>query len=333
MGIRRLCDAVRQALRREDYQAAFQIADDAVAISRRAFSKNLYGAALLHRCVAHLYTELPRETEQSIRDCDQATGNFFQNPHNLAVGQILRALLDIYLQQWRDALVHLSEAVGTVDGLIVTWQKRGNSEKAGIYADLRADIDWSTKQLAGLLADVDRIESGPPTVLADPKTLVWPDPDSSDTLSVPLHSPFVITSPSKDNKQDPGESDKWVRVSKLLIQHEPFKLRPRDNDNDKPVQLEYEQNYIATNVEGEHGALVESDEYILVRLLNPPSASGRNVVVDSTPIENLGSRRWVVKDGSETEPYSGQDMKMIGLIEAVLTPAFTLSERLRDFKH
>jgi hypothetical protein len=189
----------------------------------------------------------------------------------------------------------------------------------------------------------------PPIDLPIPTQLVWPMPD---TVGLGL---VLVSGGFADDQNHIGfESGKdaldYVEVSQISINGKPYTVHPiiSPSSSSNALRLHQGQQYIVMQVNGNGEKTKHSNQYVLVRRQNWPDRAGQKVVVADSPHkrvwvwmteknqelappniiggaydtrdEDQGERKWKINDGSETLYYSSDEIRIIGIVEAVLTP-------------
>ncbi|HLF25671.1 MAG TPA: nucleotide exchange factor GrpE [Anaerolineae bacterium] len=276
----------------------------------------------------------------------------------------LEAISDQNKEEWHQAaFVHFRQAAECLQQLVRHWTVRGNRKKVEVYQDLYNTIHTTTEELSSNLAQVTPLRVSPkrprrpkavpnsnssestsneppestqpsrvspPIDLGIPTRLYWPD--ASKPIALPLNIPFVIFNSSVATSDGSIAPTEELEINEFAIAGRSYTLRPlrRDSENRRLSRLRCRQSYIATWVPGNEDKTIDSDEYVLVRLQDQLDKPDQEVVIDQTPDGEPGARYWIIRDGSESSRYDKQDLRIIGIIEAVLTPCESMDKQINE---
>jgi hypothetical protein len=321
---------------------------------------SLRGVTLLYLAAARLSSGLHDQHLQAIRDSDRAITSFSREPHNRAVAEIMRAQAELYQKEddsehRRHALIHLQRAVQTLLELSTDW--RVPSDLKQDEAELLSAVYHRISELVALHNKAPETTvvpgqsnqpatepSSAPIKLAIPTQLVWPVSDSIGLGLVPAYGLFG-TDPNRDSFE-PGKTGlDYIQVSRISINGRPYAIHPihSPSGGHSGLCLRLGQQYLTFRIQGNAEETSHPDEYILVRRQDLPDPTGQQVVLtdplhkrvwiasELVPPRIFGGagdeqaksqdkRVWKVMDSSEDYPYSAEEVRVIGVIEAILTP-------------
>ncbi|MBI5567377.1 MAG: hypothetical protein HY870_20930 [Chloroflexi bacterium] len=343
--IMQLCEQSESLRRRRCYTEAIKISRNAVFLAKNDYL--IMGAALLYLCSARMHSSQPEQEQMAIRECDRAIRALSHERFNRAIGEVLRAQIkaqfhsDDYLAV---ALLYYEQALKDLDGVALYTLEHKDFELLRIVEKLKGAVEHKIFELGQSLSGSEsekatvRYEdrrasrkNGPVTDTLLPQTSLHLRNDLSVPVKIvwppqPLSLGFV---PS-----DGTVAPDFIEIDKLSIQGRLYTIKSTSflNSPDS-IRIRINQQYFLVPL-----ANGDSKEYALVRQWGRPDQP-RQFVVASDPVSNdtwideaesiapysnihfVGDQRdWVIIEMSEEQSVTHNAIKIIGIVEAVLTP-------------
>lgn len=356
-GIIQLCREAEALRRRRRYDKAIAVATSAAQLAYTVHNHDLHGVTLLYLSLARLSQGTLDERERAIRDCEKAMTAFYLKPHNHAIAQIFRAEIDRHVgnrdederEKWRQAaLVHFRQAANNVQSLAKYHQARGQLEKAKEYQDLGEAIDLAIVELMNALVAVEPIRPAPkrrrePEAqpharpegaeaainLGEPTRLIWNAAEPNRPLPVPLNTPFVVFD-SQAIPNPPSGPAGALAIGEFAIAGRFYTLRQITADANGRQFPGFRQGepYYTVRIAGNGKNVARGDEYVLVKLQDPPFPPGQ--LLAGTLDGKRGERHWAIRDGSEETMYRNEEIRIMGVADAVFTPGSVHNAHLEE---
>jgi len=361
--IKDLCEKAEGLRRCRRYEDAISTAQKALLVAKEKPCSSLHGMALLFLGLARHSCNSLDQNRQAIHNCEEAITNLSNTslgrPHNYAVAEVFRAQLELGVHgdnpaSIDNALAHLQRAVEQLQEFVEDYRASQESKQRELafIELLRARIS----RLSTLLNEVSPIhasspnqstnnpsgatlasQNAPPVDLPVPTQLVWP---ASDTIELmPVYGGF-----------GPNQN----ALNYIEVNGKPYAIHPIDptSSNRDVLELCQDQSYIVFQINGNGGRKHHDERYVLMRPQDRPDQAGQRVVVIDPPHRRVwvwtatddpeliapriiggtndtgvgarDERQWDIRDGSEAVRYCGEELRMIGVVEAILTPLTSL---------
>ncbi|HET7375967.1 MAG TPA: hypothetical protein VFK30_04620, partial [Anaerolineae bacterium] len=246
-----------------------------------------------------------------------------------------------------DALASFDRARQALDELILTTREYHQQKYLQIYRNLQAALTTRLGQLSAALAVVEPITVGPkeavdqatplptlveqatiptrpgqatpiPIRLPIPTKLIWPATEQASLEVVAVMSGVPLDS---------------VEISQLSIEGHDYKINPikPTPTGSQSLRLQHGQQYVTMQVDS------TVDQRVLIRRQDRPDQKRQFIVVadlsrqqawiddaESTLpfkiVHIIGAeRRWNLRDGSDPTPLPEDELRIIGVVEAILT--------------
>jgi len=181
-----------------------------------------------------------------------------------------------------------------------------------------------------------------PLDLHIPTRLVWPVPDTVGLGLAPVYGGFATDQNSGGFEVSDNALD-YVEVNQLSINGRLYTVHPINSlsGSSGALRLHRDQQYITFQINGNGEKNRHSDQYVLVRRQEHLDQAGQAVVItapsvrrvwitrnvppkivggiDNTTANTQVKRQWDFGD-SETTSFSREEIRITGVVEAVLTP-------------
>lgn len=343
-----LCREADSLRRRRRYTEAIELAERGVQMSRSSYVR--LGVALLFLSSIRASAHRPNDGQLAIRDCERAIRALSIHPHNHAIALVLLGQIQLEIDEeanQADALASFDQARQALDELILTTREYHQQKYLQIYRNLQAALTTRIGQLSAALAAVEPIKVWPkeavdqatplptlveqatiptrpgqatpiPIRLPIPTKLIWPTTEQASLEVVAVMSGVPLDS---------------VEISQLSIEGHDYKINPikPTPTGSQSLRLQHGQQYVTMQVDS------KVDQRVLIRRQDRPDQKRQFIVVadlsrqqawiddaESTVpfkvIHIIGAeRRWNLRDGSDPTPLPEDELRIIGVVEAILT--------------
>jgi len=184
-------------------------------------------------------------------------------------------------------------------------------------------------------SNVTANRSAPPIDLPVPTRLVWPGPNTSGPWVPPVFGSYSVD-PSRGRVKAGDSPLDYIEVNQFSIEGRLYAVHPEacSPNSGNPLRLYQGKQYIAIEINGNGEQGYHSDQYVLVRRQDSLDHPGQKVVVTIPSIRRIwvtqkklpprfvgdSERQWDFIDDPETATLGNKKPRIIGVVEAILTP-------------
>jgi hypothetical protein len=349
----KLCIEAEGLRRQRCYKDAIDLTQSAVKLAQ--YDSALVGVPLLYSSCARATSSQPHEEEIAIRECNRAIRALNLFPYNLAIAQIVRAQIELSCDTadcQESALVFFDRARKILQNLMAEGQRYGYLEQTERCRYLYARVTEKSVEVAEALARRVVVRATSTPRAAPPPPTPTPSPKTSDTPSesprgakppIKLPIPTRLVWPLPDPKIGlellplaTGATPDFVEVNQVSINHQLYKVEPVEYavSSGGLVPIRTRQPYLVVPLKDDANgrcALVRQQARLdqprrYIAIDDPVKRETWIDESESTAPYNrvhiIGAERdWVVHDETELTPYNVNELHIIGIVEAILTPA------------
>lgn len=346
-----LCAEADSLCRRRRYDAAIEVAERAAHLARNHYER--LGVALLYLSSIRASAHQAGQAEQAQRDCERAVRALSTQPHNYVIAQMIRGQIELEIDESANREAALDEfgmAHFSLQKLILDSREHNRAQHTALYRSLEKSLTARIEHLSTALADVEPIEVAPKQPSADQST---PVPAFADQATIPTRPgqatppPIKLAVPTKliwPSTELPsievvaaigGATFDFIEVNQLSIEGRDYKVQPivPVSSGSASLRLQHGQQYMTLQIDG------ANDQRVLIRRQDRPDQRRQFIVVaDSSQhqawiddaestvpfkvVHIIGAEReWNIRNGSDTSPINENELRIIGIVEAILTPA------------
>jgi hypothetical protein len=347
----RLCAEADSLRRRRRYAAAIEVAERAAHMTRNHYDR--LGVALLYLSSIRASAHQAGQAEQAQRDSERAVRALSTQPHNHVIAQMIRGQIELEIDADANreaALDEFGAAHHSLQELILDSREHNRTQHTALYRSLEKSLTVQIEHLSAALAEVEPIEVAPKQTSADQST---PVPAFADQATIPTRPgqatppPIKLAVPTKliwPSTELPsievvatvgGAPLDSMGISELSIGGRAYKVHPivPVSSSSGSLRLQHGQQYVTLQIEG------ANDQRVLIRRQERPDQRRQFIVVaDSSKhqawiddaesimpfkvVHIIGAEReWNIRDGSDTSLINENELRIIGIVEAILTPA------------
>jgi tetratricopeptide (TPR) repeat protein len=343
-----LCRDADSLRRRRRYAEAIDLAKQAVRMSRQNYAE--MGVALLYLGSIRASAHRSADDTQAVRDCERAVRTLSIHPHNRVIAQIIRGQIELEIDEARQAaaLVNFDQAYQSLEKLILTTREYNQKKYLPTYRSLETALMNRIGQLSTALgvvapievADKEAIDQSTPLPIEIDQPTVQTRPGQATPapirLPVPTKLIWPISEPASIEMVTPigGALLDAIEINELEIEGRHYKVNPivPVSGSGGSLRLQHGMRYVTFQIDG------ANDQRVLVRSQNRLDQKRQFVVVtdpsqraawiddaESTApfkaVHIIGAeRKWNLRDGSELTPLPENELRIIGVVEAILTP-------------
>jgi hypothetical protein len=346
-----LCAEADSLRRRRRYDAAIEVAERAAHMARNDYDR--LGVALLYLSSIRASAHQAGQAEQAQRDSERAVRALSTQPHNQVIAQLIRGQIELEIDQDANreaALDEFGTAHLSLQKLILDSREHNRAQHTALYRSLEKSLSVQIEHLSAALAEVEPIEVAPKQSSTDQST---PVPAFADQATVPTRPgqatppPIKLAVPTKliwPSTELPsievvaaigGTTFDFIEVNQLSIEGHDYKVHPivPVSAGSGSLRLQHGQQYVTMQIEG------VNDQRVLIRRQDRPDQRRQFIVVNDSSnhqawiddaesavpfkaVHIIGAEReWNIRDGSDTSPLNENELRIIGIVEAILTPA------------
>jgi hypothetical protein len=328
----RLCDEAENLRRRHYYEKAVEASSHAERIAHSVFDYELQGATLLYLGTMHAFRSESSDGELAVRYCERAVRAFRRNTHNYAIAQLIRARIELHLEQKDEAVVHFYSTTQILQKLIVFSREHRQGQMVALYESLYNATNAAIAKVYASLTEVKPVpiarkktrqpaisaasttqfsagrkqqnkESSPmdlPFPLPVPMKIVWP---TQTSLRLELSPVYVSATDSAAIQPDLSENAlDYIQLSGISINGKPFAIQPiypASGDLGNTLKIYRDKQYVPVLVQTDVGRGEFNNTYLLVRRQDRPDHEDQYIVVDDL----IDKHAWVDRCESEA-PYT-----------------------------
>ena len=322
------------------YDKAIIAAENAARLVE--FDYQWQGVVLLYHSHALLSVRRPQEELRAVRECDRAIRGLCQDPYNQALAHVIRAVIELERLTDSDlttALDHFKQGAHLLGSVATTLNEHNQTKLVQQCRHLQTAISDEANNLlrqltaAGPMAIAPK-QATPVTPAVRPQsTAASPEPTvatGSTPIRVALPTPESLSFEFMPIGEDVVPDA--ISANRITIHNRSYRIEPITVTGDA-LALRANQPYLILPLLGaRHG------QYALVRQQRRPNAKHQRLAVKDPSkseiligdaeadtayrvIHLLGTdRTWTIHDGTETDPYDPDEIIILGVVEAILTP-------------
>jgi hypothetical protein len=302
--------------------------------------RSVVGSAFLHLAYLRSQTQLPGEQELAVHDARVAVTWLSHDEERLVLAELILALIAQYDRKTLIAVEYLRRARALLDKLIAERQHQGKNDQAAKYQRLRVQVIHNITRLPLPRPPAEEQPSIDQSILRQlpiPARLVWlgVDPPGVQLMTVfdTIGSPASVTLLPKPLKEIHYTLDS-IEVDQVSIDGRPYRVQGILEQAGGKFQFQTGQPYYAyalADVARRPGGA----SHVLVRRQTQPVLPSSQPIVIIEPVKQqawlvesnpssdpniIGARQWIINDGTETLTYREANVRVVGVVEAVLTP-------------
>lgn len=332
-GVYQRCLDAEQACQRGDGQAAVALARAAARMAVDDGRPLTIGCAFLYLAYMRESSQLEAERRLAADDGDTAIAWLKRDEHHRALAEMIKARILLNAAQARAAVEHYQQAAHLLTRLEAVARRQNQLNAARDYKDLRRAVTNALQHIP-IDAPDDQLDRAtpyrPPTLpavgkyLAIPMRVAWSE---GQPIGIAL-----MPSPR-------GIAPDFIEVTYVWVDGKPYTIQPLDADPNvrKSFRLRPGEPYVALQVKVENGSDDAEARFALVRRTDRPDQSPQYIVVvdpisqrawidgaesDATSVRTVGlDRYWQMYDGAEPRAYDDSELRIVGVVEALLLPA------------
>ncbi len=258
----------------------------------------------------------------------------------LVLAELILALIAQNDKQTLIAVEYLRRAQALLDKLIVERQRQGKKEQKAKYQWLREQLIQNIAQLPLPRPPAEEQPSIDQNILRQlpiPARLVWlgVDPPGIQLMTVfdTIGSHASVALLPRPLKEIPYTLDS-VEVDQVSIDGQPYRVQSIMEQPSGKFQFQTGQPYYAYAL-ADVARRPGGPSHVLVRRQSQPVLPSSQPIVIIEPVKQrawlvesnpssdpniIGARQWIIQDGTETMTYREANVRVVGVVEAVLTP-------------
>ncbi len=332
-GVYQHCLEAEQVCQRGEGRAAVALARAAARLAVDDGQPLTIGCAFLYLAYIRESSQIEAERRRAADDCDTAIQWLKRDDHHCALAEMIKARVLLNTAQARAAIEHYGQAAYLLARLAARARRQNQSNIARDYKDLRRAV---TNAMQHIPIDApgdhpDRAQHHPPTEL----------PVLSKYLAIPMRVSWAEGQPIGIALMPSprGVAPDFIEVTYVWVGGKPYTIQPLDADPNvrKSFRLRPGEPYVALQVKVENGPDEDEERFALVRRTDRPDQSPQYIVVvdpisqrawidgaesDATSVRTVGlDRYWQISDGAEPRAYDDSELRIVGVVEAMLLPA------------
>jgi hypothetical protein len=302
--------------------------------------RSTIGVAFLHLAYLRSQTQLPGQQELAVHNARAAVTWLGHDEERQVLAELILALIAQNDKRTIVAAEHLRRAQAILDKLIVEQHRQGKKAQEAEYRQLRERLIQNITQLPlpRPPAEVQpNIDQSILRQLSIPARLVWLgiDPPGIQLMTVfdTTGSRSSVALQPRPLKEIPNTLDA-VEVDQVSIDGRPYRVLSILEQPGSKFQFQSGQPYYAYAL-AEASRRPGGPSHVLARRQTQPVLIGSHPIiiidpakqqawlVESNPSSDpnvIGAREWIIDDGTETMTYREANIRVVGVVEAVLTP-------------
>jgi hypothetical protein len=291
------------------------------------------GCAFLYLATVRESSQIESEHRRAAHDCDTAIKWLERDDTHCALAEMIKARILLDTAQARAAVEHYRQAAQLLTRLEARARRQNQPNQVRDYKDLLRAVTNAMQHIP-----IDALDDQPEPAQPNYSAAL---PAFGEHLAMPMRVSWsegqpigIALMPSPR-----GVAPDFIEVTYVWVGGKPYTIQPLDADPNarKSFRLHPGEPYVALQVKVENGSDDDEERFALVRRTDRPDQSPQYIVVvdpvsqrawidgaesDATSVRTMGlDRYWQIDDGAEPHAYDDSELRIVGVVEAMLLPA------------